>query len=589
MLARLSLCLGFLLPVCVPQLYSTQAWSAAVSPDAPGHLVQELDEEVPNLMAKWHIPGMSICVVRDGAVLWQRGLGVKNVTTQEQVDDQTVFLAASLTKPVFAYAVLKMCDEGLLDLDKPLVEYAPVEYIEESFLGHPMDAAGFKKEWFAAITARMVLSHSSGLQHFGLKNPVEMLFEPGTGFYYSSNGIEYLRYIVEHVKVARIDELVSEYVFRPLNMEHSSLVWRDDYEGNSAACHDMYGRTSGSIERFEEPTAQASLYTTAQDYAKFLLAVLNGTGLKTETYREMTSPQIQCHPQVRNVYWGLGVGIETNGASKGIWHFGDGGSFTSYFYCDVNDKCGFVYFVNGHYGLAILDEIFALTCPGDHPALHLVIGDWSFWDDYLSPAMEFKCRFFNGDVDGALEYYGQVASVHEKGNQFIEQDQLLRWACGFLKRGQSNDAIQILQLAVEAYHANQSESCKALLGEYAAKGTPDAAIEYIKAASSVINNNSLKWTVDLSAARLRPVRPSQKLLESVVGSYGSFEIELDEAGLWFGRRGAGEARIIWLDDDTFVMEEAEGVWIDIVKEDDTVAALSVVAGNSRPTVYQRNK
>jgi len=591
MLARQPFCAAVGLTLCISALHpcSSESRLSAGSRHSDVFSAQRLDDEVPRLMSDRHIPGMSVCVIRNGAVKWHRGLGVRDVNTGQRVDGETVFPAASLTKPVFAYAVLKMCDEGLLDLDTPLVEYAPAAYIEENFLRHSMDEPGFKREWFEAITARMALSHSSGLQHFGLKHPVELLFEPGTKFHYSSNGIEYLRYVVEHIKGARVDDIVDEYVFAPLSMAHSSLGWREEHEANSAADHDQYGRTAGSAGKFIEPTAQAGLYTNAVDYAEFLLAVLNGTGLKTETHTQMMRPHIQCHPDVPNVYWGLGFGIETHGGDKGIWHFGDGGSFTSYCYMNLNSRSGFAYFVNGHYGLTVLDEIFALTCPGEHPALNLIIGDWSFRDDYLSPAMTFKCKYFNGDVDDALTYYREVSSDDERGKQFIDEDRLLRWACGFVKSDRIEDAMRILQLALDAYYADRSTSCNELLREYADHAAPDSAIEYLKAAGSIVNDTKLSWSADLYVAQSRPINPGRRTLESLVGSYPPFDIELEGAGLSFGRKGVGKAEVVWLDEDTFILEEAEGVWLDLVKENDSVVALRISAGRSRPTVYLREK
>ena len=85
--------------------------------DAPSEsLVVALSE----LMKKGDVPGMSIAVIRDGKLAWNRGFGVKNSSTKEAVTEETVFEAASLTKPVFAYAVLKLVYQGKLDLDMPL-------------------------------------------------------------------------------------------------------------------------------------------------------------------------------------------------------------------------------------------------------------------------------------------------------------------------------------------------------------------------------------------------------------------------------------------------------------------------------------
>src|SRR5215472_13521939 len=93
--------------------------------DGPG---PRLDELVPRLMREGDVPGVSVAVVRDGSVVWHRAFGVKDAGTGAPVDDNTIFEAASLSKPVFAYAVMKLADAGRLDLDAPLTKYLPGDY-----------------------------------------------------------------------------------------------------------------------------------------------------------------------------------------------------------------------------------------------------------------------------------------------------------------------------------------------------------------------------------------------------------------------------------------------------------------------------
>src|SRR4029453_19188505 len=81
-----------------------------------------LEQQIPALMAEGDIPGLSIAVIRDARVVWSRGFGVSNSEKKKPVDDKTVFEAASLSKPVFAYGVLKLVDEGKLSLDTPLIQ-----------------------------------------------------------------------------------------------------------------------------------------------------------------------------------------------------------------------------------------------------------------------------------------------------------------------------------------------------------------------------------------------------------------------------------------------------------------------------------
>jgi len=551
-------------------------------------LVQNLDKEVPRLMEEWHIPGLSIAVLADGEVIWQRGLGLRSNLSNDRVADRTVFLAASTTKPIFAYAVLRLYDEGLLDLDTPLVEYAPREYIEEKFLGHPMDAPGFRQDWFAAITARMALSHSSGLQHFGLKNPVEIRYEPGTRFYYSSNGIEYLRHVVEYLKDSTIDQIVRDYVLVPLTMEDSSLVWNDEYEANSAAGHDAYGETTGSIDRFLQPTAQASFYTNARDYSRFLVALLSGVGLRKETHDEMIRPQVEVNP---GVFWGLGVGIEMTPSGKGVWHWGDAGNFTAYFYGNVGNKSGFVFFANSHYGLAMLQPLFSLATANEdrHPALSFTVNDWSFADAYLSPSMAFKCKYMNGEVEQALAYYRGISQVHPEGKRVIGEKQFLHWAHEFLRDNSYYNAVGILQLAIEAYHPDRAVHSGNLTEQYAATGANDTAIGFFEDASSALDDDLLTWLVGIAVAELRPTVVDPATAKQRIGAYAPYEVSYSDGSLHLMPPGYSPLRMVPIEESTFALKTAGADFVrvrfDRGEDGSTVLRIATKSGEARS--YER--
>src|SRR4029079_2261464 len=100
------------------------------------------------------VPGLSVGLIRHGEVVWHRGFGVKNVQTGDLVTDDTVFEAASLSKSVFAYAVLKLVDQAVIDLDRPLSQYLPSLY------------APAEDPRLSLITARHVLTHTTGLQNW---------------------------------------------------------------------------------------------------------------------------------------------------------------------------------------------------------------------------------------------------------------------------------------------------------------------------------------------------------------------------------------------------------------------------------------
>ena len=186
-------------------------------------LVAALERSIPDLMKKANIPGLTIAVVRDGKLLWTKGFGVKSTKTNEPVTEDTIFEAASLTKPFFAYAAMKMVESGELSLDRPLCEYLPREKIEQG-LGHSLDLEGFRGDWLRKITARMVLSHSSGLPHGERGKPFPIFFEPGTRYRYSADGYFYLQQVMEHLKGQSLDALMQKMAIDPLGMTASHMV-----------------------------------------------------------------------------------------------------------------------------------------------------------------------------------------------------------------------------------------------------------------------------------------------------------------------------------------------------------------------------
>jgi CubicO group peptidase (beta-lactamase class C family) len=183
------------------------------------------------------VPGLSIALLRDGELVWHRGFGVKNTKTNEPVSDSTVFEAASLSKPVFAYAVLKLVDAGKFDLDKPLNQYLPGNYDvgDDPRLGQ--------------ITARRVLSHTPGFPNWRPQGgALKIHFTPGDRFSYSGEGFVYLAKVIEHVTGEKFDDFMKKTVFDPLGMTSSSYVWQESYETAKTFRHNSMGEVTGRNE-----------------------------------------------------------------------------------------------------------------------------------------------------------------------------------------------------------------------------------------------------------------------------------------------------------------------------------------------------
>jgi CubicO group peptidase (beta-lactamase class C family) len=191
--------------------------------------ISQLEHDVPGLMKKGAVPGVAIALIRGGKTAWVRGFGVKDAKIGQPVTAETVFEAASLSKPVFTYGVLKLVDEGKLGLDIPLTTYLPKPYIEGD-------------ERLSKITARIVLSHRTGFPNWrGDDGSLPIYFMPGERFSYSGEGYIYLQRVVEHITGKPLNEYLIEAVFTPLGMTYGSFVWRPDFDLLTATGHDADG------------------------------------------------------------------------------------------------------------------------------------------------------------------------------------------------------------------------------------------------------------------------------------------------------------------------------------------------------------
>ena len=130
---------------------------------------------VQKLAADAQIPGLATATIADGQPTKLTVVGVRNAHNGAAVDGNTIFAAASLSKPLFAYAVLRLIDGGKLALDTPLSRHVP-DYVADDPRA-------------ATVTVRHILSHTSGLPNWRSDDvPLKTLFPPGGRFSYSGEG-----------------------------------------------------------------------------------------------------------------------------------------------------------------------------------------------------------------------------------------------------------------------------------------------------------------------------------------------------------------------------------------------------------------
>jgi CubicO group peptidase (beta-lactamase class C family) len=353
--------------------WAVLSWTAAVSLPQPA-LVPRLEEvtarlgaDVPRLMSQAHVPGLAIAVIDNGRVAWTQGFGVMRAGAAAPVTATTRFEAASLSKPVTAFVALQLVDAGRLALDTPLTQYM-------KYADLPADLRA------AAITARHVLSHTTGFANWRRRDPLTLFFAPGERFSYSGEGYVYLQRVIETITGDTLEAAARRLVFEPLGMARSSFI---NDGSDIASRHTDRGTPLELGPSPSTPNAAASLVTTAADYGRFVAAALGGERLKPATARMMLTPQVQlagcimCTSRApgepsRDLAWGLGWGLEESSVGRVAWHWGDNGGFKNYVAVSLPAKRGLVYFTNSDSGLALRDQLVARVLGGTHPASQLL-------------------------------------------------------------------------------------------------------------------------------------------------------------------------------------------------------------------------
>lgn len=329
----------------------------------------EIDATVTRLMKAAEVTGLGIAIIEDGKIAYLKAYGVRDKEKNLPLTVDSVMSAASFTKVVFAYTVMRLVEEGRLDLDKPVYGYLPKPLPEYHAY---QDLAGDSR--YQRITARMLLSHTAGFPNWRWlqeNRKLNISFEPGSRYAYSGEGLVLLQLVVETITGKPLQELTQERVFGPFGMKRTSMVWEDRFESDFANGYDDRGRSLGPIQR-KKADAAGSMVTTVADFARFMVAVMHGQGLRPETRELMLRPQIRIVSKHQfptlsaetteanngiQLSYGLGWGLYQTPYGKAFFKEGHDEGWRNYTVCFDKAKSGIVIMTNSGNGEGIYKEL----------------------------------------------------------------------------------------------------------------------------------------------------------------------------------------------------------------------------------------
>lgn len=373
---------------------SARAATGARRPDDKAAWIPsgELVRDLPRFMRIAGVPGAAIAVVDRGKLAWSRAFGVKNILTRDPVREDTLFEAASMTKPVFAYVVMRLVDEKRLDLDAPLVAYR-----RPANLGHDPK--------LELITARHVLAHSTGLPNWA-SGPLVTSSAPGSRYTYSGEAFIWLQLVVETIMGMSLGDVMQAKLFGPAGMSRSSFGWDEEIarlvvfghseppEGEQTLppqpTRELGDRLLRVAARRHKPIASwtyedsveamretdpgtppsthdllvnsaGGLLMTASDYAKFMLLMTDRPGraaweIGDAARQAMLTPQTDVRG--RDISRGLGWELEQSSAGLLFQHSGSNyGIFKTLGVGDARSGRAIVVFTNAANGNALAARI----------------------------------------------------------------------------------------------------------------------------------------------------------------------------------------------------------------------------------------
>lgn len=337
-----------------------------------------IEEQIKNK----EVPGFALSIFNESEVLYKKSFGLTNWEEKNQpITEDTIFRIGSVSKSLTATLIMKLVEEGLLDLDVPITNY-----IKEFALKNDM--------YTKPITLRLLLSHTAGLPNGGdMEGPrdqagwkaymdevvpnLELENSPGALYHYSNHGFNIAGFVAQSVCQKPFAELMKEYIFQPLGMERTMYDPLEALTYPLALAHEKTERREWKVQHkfIENVTNYPSFFamSTLHDMSRFAMMHLNKglfegrTFLKPETIEEMHKKHYDNYT-LDEFGSCLGMFTERNCGLKMLWHSGEISTYKCIYYLIPEKKLGFVTMATQDVGWEIIDQLIeTFIGPAEEP------------------------------------------------------------------------------------------------------------------------------------------------------------------------------------------------------------------------------
>lgn len=342
-----------------------------------------LNERIPNIMEAYDIPGANIALVKGGKTIWTKAYGYADLEAGRKMTTDTYLRLESISKSVTSWGIMKLVEQGKIELDSPVKQYIKSWSFPES---------EFSEE---EITVRQLLSHSAGfpLGDFtkrylptltipSLKECLSaeaiLVREPGASFSYSNIGFNLLELLIEEVTGRDFSEYMEREILIPLGMNNTSYTWSEEFNPAVPFGYDLTGE---AVPVYIYPEkGSGGLFATVEDVAIFVAAGTKGFGqnhevLEPQSINLLYTPMAEKLGIYNYVFdsYGLGYYIENlSNGNRAVSHGGQGAGWMTHIHFVPETGDGIVILTNSQ---------------RSWPFIAYILSDWAEWSGSFSVGM----------------------------------------------------------------------------------------------------------------------------------------------------------------------------------------------------------